>query len=609
MVLCGVGPCRDWFVVPKGLVYPLVCVVTVRFEKEGKKTGCCIIVGKPGKVAAEMDEEFFINIEDARPGRQAEGSPPPQNRERKSRVNREPFNPVTICCYLFLVAVLGVFPLYSTHSYDTLAMAKYEFFCTATLCFLGISAVVGAVVFFYNPKRYFQTRVLPPSVTDIAMFLFFAVAGLSCLFSKYQEVAFHGSDYRHHGFVMIIMYLLVYFLLSRSYQHQRWILYIFILSSCLVVWIGLQNFLGQDPLGFLAHSSNFQARKSISTIGNKNFFASYLCIFMPVAMVLFVKTRKVLDATLCAVGMLFGFGGLVVSGSDSGFLGVAVLVLLVPLVVKNFQELARYFFSLAVFFASAPVVGLFMKDPKVNLRYKTDVISRTLIEGDKTVILLALFLMLGVLFVIAYLVKPQVTIHAAVKWIYGAIVGLAVLAVLGMFFWFSVVDIETQLGDWENYLRFGDYWGSTRGYAWRRLWEIYQEFSVQDKLFGSGMDTVGNLLVPRYYTEMITRFGLYFENAHNEYLQYLVTTGLLGVTAYVVTIASSVARTLKNGMKNPAMLAVGFAVLCYAVQGVVNISQTMTTPLFFVMLGLAESFNRRVKRERRMMRASMMEKI
>ena len=116
-------------------------------------------------------------------------------------------------------------------------------------------------------------------------------------------------------------------------------------------------------------------------------------------------------------------------------------------------------------------------------------------------------------------------------------------------------------------------------------------------------------MVPRYYTEMINRFGLYFENAHNEYLQYLVTTGLLGVTAYLIMIGSGVVRTLKNGMRNPAMLAVGFAVLCYAVQGFVNISQTMTTPLFFVMIGLAESFNRRIKRERRMMRDSMTGKI
>lgn len=556
-----------------------------------------------------MDEDFFINIEDVRPERQADAFPPPKRRGEKKKVFHEPFNPTAICCYLFLVAALGVFPLYSTHSYDKLAIAKYEFFCTATLCFLGISAVVGAVVFLYNPKRYFHTRVLPPSVTDVAMFLFFVIAGLSCLFSKYQEVAFYGSDYRHHGFVMIIMYLLVYFLLSRSYRHQRWIFYIFILSSCLVVWFGLQNFLGQDPLGFLAHSSKFQTDKSISTIGNKNFFASYLCIFLPVVTVLFVKTRNVLDAFLCAIGMIFGFGGLVVSGSDSGFLGVGVLLVLIPLIVKNFQELARYFFSLAMLFVSAPLVGLFMKGPKVKLRYEPDVISRTLIEGDKTVILLALFLMLGVLFVIAYLVKPQVTIHTAVKWTYGIIVGLAALAVLGLFFWFSIVDTKTQLGDWENYLRFNDYWGSTRGYAWRRLTELYQDFSLQDKLFGTGMDTVGNLLVPRYYTEMINRFGLYFENAHNEYLQYLVTTGLLGVTAYLIMIGSGVVRTLKNGMRNPAMLAVGFAVLCYAVQGFVNISQTMTTPLFFVMIGLAESFNRRIKRERRMMRDSMTGKI
>ncbi len=544
-----------------------------------------------------MDEEYFINIEDARPGRQEEPAPAP--RRAQPRKTGEPFRVNTLCCYLFLAVALGWFPLYSTRSYNTLALAKYEFFCTAALCFLGLSALVGVAAFLCGPKQFFRNRVLPPSVTDIGMILFFAAAGVSCLLSKYQEVAFAGSDYRHHGFVIVIMYLIVYLLLSRTYQHRSFILYIFVAASCVVVWIGLQNLIGRDPLGFVPKSSFFQLGKSVSTLGNLNFFSSYLCIYLPVVTVLFVKTTKAADTLLYGVGMLFGFGGLVVGTSDSGYFGIAVLLLLLPLVVKNFQQLARYFFALACLFAAGRIVGLFLNGPKVKLRYQLDDFSLSLVQGENGILLLALFAMLGMIFLIAYLVKPQAMFPKAVKWVYFALLAAAGAVVLGSFLWFSLADTKTQLGDLGNYLRFNDYWGTNRGYAWSRLLKIYEQFSLQDKLFGAGMDTVGNLLVPRYYQEMMRLFGQYFENAHNEYIQYLVTIGALGAGAYLTLVVSSAARSLKNGTKNPVLLAFGFAILCYAAQGVFNISQTMTTPVFFIVMGMAESMNRRIKREQR----------
>lgn len=85
------------------------------------------------------------------------------------------------------------------------------------------------------------------------------------------------------------------------------------------------------------------------------------------------------------------------------------------------------------------------------------------------------------------------------------------------------------------------------------------------------------------------KIGVPYDDTHNVYLQYLLTMGIAGMVSYVVLIFGSVVRMIKNAGKNPVPAAIGFAILAYSVQAVVNIEPPIAAPVMLTLLmtGLA----------------------
>ena len=91
------------------------------------------------------------------------------------------------------------------------------------------------------------------------------------------------------------------------------------------------------------------------------------------------------------------------------------------------------------------------------------------------------------------------------------------------------------------------------------------------------------------YGEMVRRYGEFFDSAHNEYLQYLVTVGLAGLAAYLALLATSVCKMIRSAGKHPYVMAIAFAIICYAAQAAVNISVPIVTPVMLMLLAMGVS--------------------
>jgi len=72
----------------------------------------------------------------------------------------------------------------------------------------------------------------------------------------------------------------------------------------------------------------------------------------------------------------------------------------------------------------------------------------------------------------------------------------------------------------------------------------------------------------------------------------MITTGILGVICYVGLNVTVIRSLFSHRYKEPFSFALLCVVLCYFIQSLFNISQPITTPLFFIMLGIAQSFIR-----------------
>ena len=101
-----------------------------------------------------------------------------------------------------------------------------------------------------------------------------------------------------------------------------------------------------------------------------------------------------------------------------------------------------------------------------------------------------------------------------------------------------------------QYLVFDDDWGTNRGYCWRIGWQSYRELPFLHQLFGFGPDTYG-ILTWDFRQDALDRYGVFYESAHNEYLQYLVTMGPLALASYLAFLGGAACGCAKNGKSAP----------------------------------------------------------
>ena len=85
----------------------------------------------------------------------------------------------------------------------------------------------------------------------------------------------------------------------------------------------------------------------------------------------------------------------------------------------------------------------------------------------------------------------------------------------------------------------------------------------------------------------MTSLGSYYASAHNEYLNYLVTIGLAVLVFYLLLVLFSVIRCFRRRQENAFFGAAGIAILAYSAMAFVNISQPITVPFLFLLIGFA----------------------
>lgn len=134
---------------------------------------------------------------------------------------------------------------------------------------------------------------------------------------------------------------------------------------------------------------------------------------------------------------------------------------------------------------------------------------------------------------------------------------------------------ETIANDAKHYEE--DSSGSKRVYYWKRT----GTFMFQHPLLGSGPDTFGKVF-EKYYGKT----GLYFEKAHNEYLQIAVTLGYPALIIYLGLIGIVLIRLSKQLGKDRISQVLFCCIIGYLVQACFNISVIPAAPVFWAMLGI-----------------------
>jgi hypothetical protein len=292
-------------------------------------------------------------------------------------------------------------------------------------------------------------------------------------------------------------------------------------------------------------------------------------------------------------GSFLSFWLMIIGGSESGMVGmIVVMVLAIPFVIETREYLGK-FLILASSWGLAFTLQRFFYN---FLVLETESAGRLGLLALATAVLLA-----GGLFSAFFWKKkkPEADDNtekpAKVKWKLGVILMVAVVAV-----GFAGIEVlgrrAAEAGDTGRnriyelrellHGRAEDNFGSSRFYIWRRGIEAFPKNPV----IGTGPDTFLHAFPDQ--EEAIALYGVIFDKAHNEYLQILICQGILGLLFYLAFLAVLFFKAVPGAFGNPMLMAVLAAFTGFCVQAFFNISLPIANQMLWVMAGMLAVFVR-----------------
>ena len=522
-----------------------------------------------------------------------------QEEERFVSTNTAIINEIISLCILMLMII---FPLIYDDAYANIMDVKYVSYYIPVIMMLGLLLIAAVIMAIMDKKKYegrytkkVLSGLLPKNwkktllVSDAAVLVFCLAVGISTFHSEYFFESFWGNEGRYSGMFLMTLYVAAYLVISRFWKLREWYLEVFLVTGLVMCIFGITDYFRMDILHFRGpYTDPSESDIFTSTIGNINSFTAYVGMVMGFSGAMFIteeKGRRMIWHYICLV---ISFFAIIMGCSDNAYLSMGALFGLLPFVVfKNRECVKRYFIMLASFFTV-----LFCID-RINQIYGDAVIGLdslfNVIAGLGILPFVVIFFwVLAVLFWKYDEACTRKGIHTGNRFLYawGIFAALVLLAVGAVLWDANLGGHEERYGAARNYLVFSRHWGTNRGYIWGASLKLFSEFSWMGKLFGYGPDTFGILTMNEIPFEMIHVTGQFYDSAHNEYIQYLVTIGIVGLCSYLVFLGSVFWYMWRNWKKNPYIIGTFAAVLCYAFQAAININLPIVAPMMWLLLSI-----------------------
>ena len=523
----------------------------------------------------------------------------------------------------FLLYMLVIYPLALHDHYFDITYTKYTIFKVGVILFAVIWAM-GLVIVLTginagdmkgrhaggNAKVGTMDKlkaVICDGVygTDICMVLFFISGVMSFIMAEDKKNAFTGAQGRYCGLAFMILIFIMYIIVSArvSNMEKMWSLIsmVFVLVSSVTFIIAILQNIGFDPFKLLDGINRKQRNIYVSTFGNIDIFGSFICIALPLFMGLYVTEKSNIKRIVYGIGVFAGFMAFIPANADVVFAGVGAAIIAVLFATVYMERVDRLFEL--VMLGSGGYLGMVLLRMLVGTNgAKITGFNRLSEHPALLVIIFAVALFIRVIIQV-YINenKDEIYINKNKSEVYinkqkdrtgiKLIIVLAVVLISGIAV--IIYGIKNNLAMFD----FNDKWGSYRGYIWRRVTGLYGELPFVQKIFGHGNESIRSLMDDRFYDEMLQVTGTVYDNAHNEYLQYLVTQGLFGMLSYGGVVVTAVIAGVKKIKKSPYILGLLLAVVSYGVQAIFNVNQCITTPYMFIMTAMLIGMCRRASEE------------
>lgn len=495
---------------------------------------------------------------------------------------------------IYVISIGVIFPLAVRDRYFDILVFKYYYYC---FCTITMIVLILGYLFITQISNMTSTKekinlnffVRRFTLLDLFIFLYWIIAIISTVTSDYLYEAFWGNEGRFTGLFLISWYVLSYFCISRFWRYKSLYIDLILIAGVLVSLFGITDYFNMDIFNFRAPMIPEQRSIFTSTLGNINTYTAYVGIITAIATVLFTAEKKRIRVIWYFACMVICFFAIIMGVSDNAYLSLAALFGLLPLYLfKTKKGIQRYLVTIAVFFTVTQCIdwiNTFMKDKVLGIDSAFDIVI-----SFPWLHYLVLILWVIVLIWYIYDWKTEKEINSN-KFIY-LWLGVITAVLLGVIFMFYDCNVAGNMDKYSaasNYILFNDEWGTHRGYIWRMAMECYSELSLWKKMVGYGPETFGILVMDKTANNPYNEL---FDSAHNEYLHMLITVGIMGLSAYIFSIAAFIKKCFKSKNNTPHIVAVVFGVICYSIQAFVNLNLPIVTPMLWLLLGIGAAYYR-----------------
>jgi hypothetical protein len=504
----------------------------------------------------------------------------------------------------YTLLILAFMPLYMKDGFNLIGDAKYIFYRNISLLFVILWAVGAAINFFIKFRKKNKSQKLSvkmPKLRDYASNDLFCIGfGIvtfaSFILSRYKDTAFIGFSGWYMGMLTQLLIIWGYFFVKKWHSADRTVWYIVIAATAVVSMIALLNRMEYDPLSVYPEISRWEwnRRNLISTIGNINWYSSFLAVMLPV-MIFFFWSGKGIIRIFTGAASFVGIGSFMLQGSMSGYAAMAVMyTVLLFFSLNQIEKIIRFLEAVVL----VPIFWFIISFLKIKLILPE---NQTLpLYGHTKMWAYIIIVIAACCILLKYVLRrnankiPDKNIKLFAKSVRIIIAVLIIMAAAALILC-QISDYFWQMLGGYDMLKFSYEWGGMRGGLWYETIKGFLKGSFIQKIFGAGPDCYARYFYEDYNLDVWT-IGMWedaiYANAHNEWLTMLINEGILGMVTYTGFFVSSFIRFMRYDAGNISVLGM-MAVAAYFANNFFSFGQVVSTPLIFLVIALCENECRR----------------
>ena len=488
--------------------------------------------------------------------------------------------------FFYFLCLLTVFPLLERNGYYDILVVKASYFYISTTIFLSLFLII---LVFTRLKAKRKSDFLSAGKNYMPILCLIGSLFISFLLSPDRYPSFWGTNSRFTGFFVLLLSCILFIIYSQNAVMPIYLLLFPFLATCFIEILAWFNHLGYNP--FLLCSTYLDSGSQfISTMGQRNCFAAYTSMILSLSLPLSVFGPHKFKIPLSFLSFLC-FLGILSASSDSGFLAAGILFLLTLwFSMLSPSAFRRWAFLLLLFGCANTMNTLF-----VNLRYyiawDPEGISALLYTHDELSIFLFIVLPLLLIGPCGFLMsrctqKKLLSIRNAFFIIISLVFLLIIVLCMILPFNYTYKEAKSVFGRLTKYIYFREEWGTNRGLIWTCAIRTFNGMPFFRKLIGIGPGMFRTAAEHYDLSMLYNNLDGYLLDAHSEYLQYLITTGIVGLSSYLSFFIWILCRFYKCKSAEPLFSICGIAfTTAFLVQAIINNIHIFIEPVAFTILG------------------------